>query len=63
MSDLLTPQPQRGGARPVLVAGFAEAAWLTPDGRVEMLEPVLAARGGRWWRRRSSVTRRRPSAS
>src|SRR5262245_6548256 len=44
MSDLLTPQPPRGGARPVLVAGFAEAAWLTPDGRVEMLEPVLAAR-------------------
>src|SRR5262245_28558050 len=44
MSDLLSPQPQRGGARPVLVAGFAEAAWLAPDGRVEMLDPVNAAR-------------------
>src|SRR5262245_66013253 len=44
MSDLLSPQPQRGGGRPVLVAGFAEAAWLGADGRIEMLEPVLAAR-------------------
>src|SRR5690348_5735950 len=44
MSDLLSPQPRSGGARPVLVAGFAEAAWLNADGRLEMLEPVLAAR-------------------
>ena len=43
MPDLLSPQP-RGGARPVLVAGFAEAAWLDPHGRLEMLDPVLAAR-------------------
>jgi ATP-dependent DNA helicase DinG len=44
VSDLLSPQPRAGSGRAVLVAGFAEAAWLTPDGRVEVLEPVLAAR-------------------
>src|SRR5512138_1608861 len=44
MPDLLTPRPQGGGARPVMVAGFAEAAWLNADGRVEVLESVLAAR-------------------
>jgi ATP-dependent DNA helicase DinG len=44
MPDLLSPQPRSGGARAVLVAGFAEAAWLTPDGRVEALEPQTAAR-------------------
>ncbi|HEX6119427.1 MAG TPA: ATP-dependent DNA helicase, partial [Dongiaceae bacterium] len=44
MPDLLSPQPQRGGARAVLVAGFAEAAWLTPDGHVTALDPIQAAR-------------------
>ena len=38
MPDLVSPQPQRGGTRSVLVAGFAESAWLAPDGRVEMLD-------------------------
>ncbi len=32
------------GGRAVLVAGFAEAAWLHPDGRLEMLDPTTAAR-------------------
>ncbi len=45
MPELLPPEPrQTGAARPVLVAGFAGAVWLRPDGRVEHLDPVNAAR-------------------
>lgn len=44
MPDLLPPEPRSAGARPVLVAGFAEAVWLRADGRVEQLDPATAAR-------------------
>jgi len=44
MPDLLPPEPVSAGPRAVLVAGFAEAVWLRPDGRVEQLEPQVAAR-------------------
>ena len=44
MPDLLPPEPRLPGARPVLAAGFAEAVWLRPDGRVELLDPATAAR-------------------
>src|SRR5688572_5957391 len=44
MPDLLPPEPRSAGARAVLVAGFAETAWLRPDGRVEQLDPANAAR-------------------
>src|SRR5687768_6439825 len=44
VSDLLTPPTRAGAARPVLVAGFAEAAWLGADGGVDRLDPTTAAR-------------------
>ena len=44
MTELWPTDARNAAERAVLVAGFAEAVWLWPDGRVEMLEPAAAAR-------------------